>query len=116
MAVFAFRGGPRLVLMQSLFIGLVSIVLLSCGSFGSQSDGTDLGKQVYKTYCVACHGPDGKLMLNDAPDLSVSKMSMEERLENIRKGGSMMPAFAEVLSEEQIQAVAGYLEQLKEQN
>lgn len=93
---------------------LLAGALLSCGSVDSKTADIHPGKTVYKTYCVACHGPDGKLMLNEAPDLSVSKMTMEERLENIRKGGSMMPAFAEVLSEEQIEAVAEYLDELKE--
>lgn len=98
---------------QLLLITLVAS-FLACGSVNSEETKANEGKTVYKTYCIACHGPKGKLMLNDAPDLSVSKMTLEERLENIRKGGSMMPAFAEVLSEEQIQAVAVYLDKLKE--
>lgn len=102
--------------MQPLLVALVSVALLSCGSFGSQRSESDPGKQVYKTYCVACHGADGKLKLNEAPDLSGSKMTLAERIKNITEGGSMMPAFAEVISEEQIQAVAVYLDELKEQN
>lgn len=102
--------------MQPLLVALVSVALLSCGSVNSRSPEVHPGKSVYKMYCIACHGPDGKLKLNEAPDLSVSKLTLEERIKNITEGGSMMPAFAEVISEEQIQAVAVYLDELKEQN
>ncbi len=102
--------------MNQMLLVIVSGLLFGCGSVSSSNSDGNPGKEVYKTYCVACHGADGKLKLNEAPDLTFSKMTLEERLENIRKGGSMMPAFAEVLSEEQIQAVAAYLEELKNQD
>ena len=95
---------------------LIATVMLACGSVNSDNSDGNPGKEVYRTYCVACHGADGKLKLNEAPDLSRSKMTLEERINNISKGGSMMPAFAEVISEEQIQAVAVYLDELKEQD
>jgi mono/diheme cytochrome c family protein len=72
-----------------------------------------MGKQTYKTYCVACHGSNGKLKLNDASDLALSTMTLEERIENVTKGGSMMPAFAEVISKEEIDAVAAYIEEFR---
>jgi mono/diheme cytochrome c family protein len=43
-------------------------------------------------------------------------MTLDERIKNITEGGSMMPAFTEVISEEQINAVAVYLEELKKSN
>ncbi|MCB0755629.1 MAG: cytochrome c [Flavobacteriales bacterium] len=95
---------------------LIATVMLACGSVNSDNSDGNPGKEVYRTYCVACHGADGKLKLNEAPDLSRSEMTLEERINNISKGGSMMPAFAEVISEEQIQAVAVYLDELKEQD
>jgi mono/diheme cytochrome c family protein len=95
---------------------LIATFLFACGSVNSGNSDGNPGKEVYRTYCVACHGADGKLKLNEALDLSRSKMTLEERIDNISKGGSMMPAFAEVISEEQIQAVAVYLDELKEQD
>ena len=96
-------------------IVLFSLALLAaCGSVSSQSTEGDLGETTYQTYCVACHGVDGKLKLNEAPDLTYSTMTLEERIKNISEGGSMMPAFVEVISEEQINAVAVYLDELKE--
>jgi mono/diheme cytochrome c family protein len=102
--------------MNQVLLVIFSSLLFGCSSVDSGNAEGNPGKEVYKTYCVACHGADGKLKLNEAPDLTLSKMTLEERLENIKKGGSMMPAFAEVLSEEQIQAVAEYLDELKSQD
>lgn len=99
--------------MNTLLPVVLSLALYSCGNVSSQSSENELGKQTYQAYCVACHGVDGKLKLNDSPDLTFSKMTLEERIENVKNGGSMMPAFAEVISEEEIQAVAAYLEELK---
>lgn len=99
--------------MNGVVAVILGLTLFGCGSVSSQDSETDLGKQTYQTYCVACHGADGKLKLNDSPDLTFSDMTLEERIENVKNGGSMMPAFAEVLSEDEIKAVAVYLEELK---
>ena len=88
----------------------------ACGSVSLKSAENNEGEQVYKTYCVACHGTDGKLKLNDSPDLTFSLLTLEERIKNITEGGSMMPAFSEVISEEQIKSVAIYLDELKKSN
>ena len=64
-------------------------------------------------------GQESNLKINSfesRADRVISKMTLEERIENINKGGSMMPAFSEVLSEEQIQSVATYLDELKNQD
>lgn len=100
--------------MHQLFAILVLPLLVACSTPSKPSADGNVGKQVYKTYCIACHGADGKLKLNEAPDLALSEMTLAERIENITKGGSMMPAFGEVISEEQIKAVAVYLDELKE--
>lgn len=99
--------------------GLAVIILGSfwaCGNLSSQSLEENEGKEIYSTYCAACHGPNGKLKLNEASDLTLSELTLEERIKNISEGGSMMPAFAEVITEEQIAAVAVYLDELKESN
>lgn len=102
--------------MNQVLVLLLSSILIACGAVNSSNTETAAGKEVYNTYCIACHGADGKLKLNEAPDLTLSKMTLEERIENINKGGSMMPAFSEVLSEEQIRSVATYLDELKNQD
>jgi mono/diheme cytochrome c family protein len=105
-----------MVLMNQLLFVLLVGVFYACGNANSQQSVSDSGREMYHTYCVACHGSNGKLKLNAASDLSLSQMTLEERIKNITEGGSMMPAFAEVISEEQILAVAIYVDELKESN
>ncbi len=70
------------------------------------------GRLVYKQYCVICHGADGKLGVSDAKDLSVSTIDMEERINQITNGKGLMTPYKDILSEEQIQSVAEYLDEL----
>ena len=72
------------------------------------------GRLIYKQYCVICHGSDGKLGVSDAKDLSVSTISMEERIDQITNGKGLMTPYKDILSEEQIQSVAAYLDELKQ--
>ena len=70
------------------------------------------GKLVYKQYCQLCHGADGKLALSGAKDLSISEIDMEERINQITNGKGMMTPYKDILSKEQIQSVAEYLDEL----
>ncbi len=70
----------------------------------AQPDGT----AVFRKYCVACHGADGKLGFNGAHDLSQSALTLEERIAQITKGKNLMTPFGEILSPEEIRAVAEY--------
>lgn len=74
--------------------------------------GNRKGKIIYKQYCVACHGADGKMALNGAKDLSASTIAMEERINQITNGKGMMTPYKDILSEEQIKNVAEYLDEL----
>lgn len=70
------------------------------------------GKLVYKQYCQLCHGADGKLGLSGAKDLSISEIDMEERINQITNGKGMMTPYKDILSKEQIEAVADYIGEL----
>ncbi len=70
------------------------------------------GKLIYKQYCQLCHGADGKLGLSGAKDLSISEIDMEERINQITNGKGMMTPYKDILSKEQIQSVAEYLDEL----
>ena len=72
------------------------------------------GRLVYKQYCVICHGADGKLGVSDSKDLSVSTIDMAERINQITNGKGLMTPYKDILSEEQIQSVAEYLDELRE--
>ena len=66
------------------------------------------GMAVFRKYCVLCHGADGKLGLNGAKDLSKSALPLEERIKVVTNGRKLMTPFGEILSPEEIQAVAAY--------
>lgn len=68
------------------------------------------GASTFKTYCVACHGADGKLGLNGAKDFSQSPLTLEQRIEVISTGrpGTAMVSYKEILKPEEIRDVAAY--------
>lgn len=66
------------------------------------------GAAIFKQYCVLCHGADGKLGTNGAKDLSLSVLDKAQRIEMIRNGKGLMTPFKEILSDEEIEAVATY--------
>lgn len=72
------------------------------------------GQKIYRTYCITCHGMDGKLELNGAKDLSVSELPLEERITQVTEGKNLMTPFKGILTEEQIQAVSEYTLTLKQ--
>ena len=72
-----------------------------------------LGKQVYKKNCVICHGVDGKLGLNNSKDLTVSKLTKEERITMVKNGKGTMNAFGAILKPQEIEAVVAYTFTLK---
>jgi len=66
------------------------------------------GNKTFSTYCVLCHGSDGKMGLNGAKDLSLSILDLEGRMKIIKEGKDLMTPFGELLSDEEIKAVAQY--------
>lgn len=76
--------------------------------------GTNLnGQELFNASCISCHGADGKLGLMEASDLSISTMELTAKIEIIKNGKGAMTPFAEILTEEQIKAVAEYSASLK---
>jgi len=71
------------------------------------------GLQIYNAACVDCHGVDGKMGLNGAKDLTVSALSHEEKINIITNGKGLMSPFKGRLSEEEIEAVATYVDSIK---
>lgn len=115
------------MLMYLVSLGMVG--LMSCGGGAEKSADSKTtepapakevqaeapnGDKIFKTYCITCHGLDGKLALNGAKDLSVTALTLEERIEQITKGKGLMTPYESILSKEQIQAVAEYTVTLKQ--
>ena len=92
----------------------VIVLLWACGAKEStNTNGVVGGEQVFKKYCLLCHGVDGKLGLNGAKDLTASTLSKAERIVLIKNGKNAMTPFEGLLSESEIEAVAEYTMQLK---
>lgn len=73
-----------------------------------------LGEKVYNENCKLCHGKDGSLGLTGATNLKLSQLTKDQRIEVIVKGRNGMASFKGIIDDEQIQAVAEYLESLKD--
>ena len=80
------------------------------------------GSVVFQTYCVACHGPDGKgNTLFGAPNLTNeiwlygnSRQQIEHTIKNGRNG--QMPSFKNKLGEDKVHILAGYIMSLSEKS
>ena len=71
------------------------------------------GAQIFKRYCIVCHGVDGKLGVNGAKDLTVCAKTLDERIVQVTKGKNVMTPFEGILTPDQIKAVASYTLTLK---
>lgn len=71
------------------------------------------GKTVFQANCITCHGEDGQLGLMGSPNLTTSVLDITSKVEIIRNGKGAMQAFGGVLTDEEIQAVATYVDSLK---
>ena len=105
-------------MMKLKWIFGIAVIALIYACAGKKDDlkpisGVD-GSAVFKTHCQLCHGPDGKLGLNGAKDFSVSELTLEERVEVITKGRNTMASYENILSEDEIKAVAQYTLTFKE--
>lgn len=108
----------------SLLLGLLPLFLLAqCGSGGESSELNSAPsqqpsiasiKRAYAMKCSLCHGNDGKLMASMAPDLSVSKMSLEDRIALITYGKGAMPPQKGILDAATIRGVAAYIEEFRD--
>jgi cbb3-type cytochrome c oxidase subunit III len=95
---------------------LLAGIITSSTSTVVQAADTPDGAAVYKQKCQMCHGADGKgYPAIKTPDLtdpkwqaSVSDKQMTEVIKNGKKG-TPMPAFADKLKEDEIQAVVKFV-------
>lgn len=94
--------------MWVISLGLLLACSHSESAEGPAETGNEKGKKIWRTYCVLCHGADGKLGLNGAMDLSVTQLTLEERIEVITHGRNTMVPYKGVIDEDEIRAVAEY--------
>jgi mono/diheme cytochrome c family protein len=68
-----------------------------------------LVKKLYDVKCALCHGYDGAQQFAGAKDLSRSTLPKNEVVSRIAEGRGTMPPHKDVLSEEQMDALADFV-------
>lgn len=109
------------ILFAIFFVSFSFLFLfLSCNNPNNQNNTTidktisaENGAIIFKKKCVACHGINGELGLNGAANLSVSTLSLQEKIEVITHGRITMLSFKGILRPHEIESVALYTEKLK---
>lgn len=119
LAIIGFKKQNKALAVISLLLIITAYGLAEMSkkqkpkSMESISESNVNGQEIFNASCVACHGSDGKLNLMGAKDLSQSVMSLDERINIIKNGKNAMTPFEGMLNEEQINAVATYVETFK---
>jgi mono/diheme cytochrome c family protein len=89
----------------------------SCGNNSSVKSAATIkpiaGKNIFEENCTACHGSDGKLCALGAKDLSISALGETQMVEIITNGKNTMTPFGSMLSKEEIESVANYIQTLR---
>jgi mono/diheme cytochrome c family protein len=70
------------------------------------------GQEIFTMECVKCHGVDGRGVLSGAKNLTVSELSIDEKLDIIRNGKNAMNPYGKVFSDEELNAVGNYVHSL----
>jgi len=70
------------------------------------------GEAIYIGSCQSCHGKGGTNGAGGA-DLTISQMSHDQMLQQIKTGSSSMAGFKDLLNPQEINAVLAYIETLK---
>lgn len=80
---------------------------------GATSDSYEAGLSIYEGNCLACHGNLGANGHN-GPNLQQSKVAenYDDVVQRVTNGGTSMPAFETILSEEEIEEVARYVNEV----
>ena len=110
-----------LILTLLLIVGATG--LLSAPAMAMESSALERGEQIFNSNCAACHMGGGNVIranrtlkisdLNDHVE-AYSNSPLEALEHEIEDGLNAMPSYADKLSEEEIIAVATYVEQRAE--
>ena len=101
----------KYTLFSILLVGV--LFSFSCDEKKNQKVGKISGAKLYKQNCIICHGLDGKMGVNGSKDLTLSKLTVKERVAIITKGKGAMAPYEEVLTKDEILAVAKFTTTLK---
>ncbi len=113
--------------MRIYVLAVAALVLLAGFARESRGDNARPASQVYRRYCVSCHGTDGKAKtskgkFSHARDLTDAQwqadVSDERIFNSINNGRNVrgnMPAFADKLKENEVNSLVSFVRGLKTQ-
>lgn len=112
LAVIGFKKKNKILATFSFFLIVVSFSLAykAKDAKAGHKIVAISGKEIYNEKCTLCHGDNGKLGMAGAKDLSATQLPHAGIVEIITKGKNTMASYKGVLSPEQIEAVASYIE------
>lgn len=119
LAVIGFKKGNKVLAVIAMLLiitayGLAEMSKKQKSKAMENIPATEInGEALYNASCITCHGADGKLGLMGAKDLTLSQMDLNAKIEIIKNGKNAMTPFSGMLSDEQIKAVAEYVNDLK---
>jgi mono/diheme cytochrome c family protein len=99
-----------------LYLSMAVIVIASIGCF-QKGDNYQQGHEIYKNYCLPCHGVNGngvlynKSVLNNDAFVSGDPNKVIAVILNGREGAGTMPGWKDNLNDQEVAAVATYIRQ-----
>ncbi|CAM3618870.1 c-type cytochrome [Marinicrinis lubricantis] len=110
--------------VRGSIIFIAALLLFAAGCSNEGGTGYDIDQdqdlyeeavQVYKQSCIQCHGTDLEGRVGDRSNLTQvgSSLSKEQIMDAIKQGPKIMPAFEELLTPEEIEALAEWLKTKK---
>lgn len=107
LAVIAYKKFNKILALISFMCIIAAYGLAEMSRSNKVSTKLADGKILYETSCATCHGPDGKLGMAGASNLSQTTLSQKEIVQIILNGKNAMPKIQ--MSQRQAQAVADYV-------
>ncbi|BFT75487.1 MULTISPECIES: cytochrome c [Paenibacillus] len=106
----------KLLLMSTI---ILSMGLTACGNGNKQPNNAQTTPaqadphKVYQNFCISCHG--NQLQGGEGPNIQKvgERLTEDEIIKRIQKGGGGMPPFQVALKEEELKVLAAWLAGLK---
>ncbi|XEC93919.1 cytochrome c [Paenibacillus tarimensis] len=101
--------------IEGVLLGAALIGLLSACAKSDMLDGPESTMKVFRGQCIQCHGADLKGRAGKQSNLLHvgSRMNADQIRLVIEQGGTIMPPFAEKLTEQEIEELAAWLAEKK---
>ena len=118
LSIIGFKKGIKawvlfaFILLISAF-GLVEVSKKKLAAGDLHQATATSGNEIFTTACAQCHGDDGKRGVMGAADLSVTPLGQQAIISTIKNGKGTMVGYEGMLSEDQIKAVAEYVQMLQ---